>query len=409
VTFLSSFDIMAAVAVWQAIKDFFANSLEWLFNFTNWLGVPSYVLAIIIFTIIIRILIQPLMNKQMRSTRKMQMLAPEAEELKKKYANNQQKQQQMVMELYKEHGASPLSGCLPLLIQMPILFALFDALRKFGVAGSPHPLHPEYFNFWIWTDLAQAVKDTPYPWLLPILAAGATFLQQWLTTANRQDRQQRMMLILFPFMFLFMIRSFPVLMAFYWIFYSLIGAAVMYPILRHWGTVDKAAIEAKRAQKLAEEEEKRAKKNAAKKEQAAKAKTAGKNAKPGAAAESAAEAPEDQDEAGLDEGEKQFRQWLRDQDYTLKQKKMKLHPYSTEAEAVLFAYDSKGKEISVGSLRHEYQTSQRMATAPASLSEMFGLGRKRKAAPAQQKKATEKAAPAADEASDTTPDNNQQG
>lgn len=380
--FLNNLALLSAAGVWQSIKDFFANAIEWLFNLTNSLGVPSYILAIFIFTIIIRLLIQPLMNKQMRSTRKMQLLAPEVEELKKKYANNPQKQQQLTMELYKEHGASPLTGCLPLLIQMPILIALFDALRKFGVGGSVHPLHPEYFNFWVWTDLAQAVKDAPYPLLLPFIAAGATFLQQYLTTANRQDKQQRMMLILFPTMFFFMMRSFPVLMAFYWIFYSLIGVAIMYPILRHWSKVDQAEIEMKRAQKQAEEEEKRAKKAAAKKEAAKAAKTA-KTAKP--AAETEAGAQEAEDELNLPENERKFRQWLRDQDYSLKIKKMKLHPYSTEAEPVLLVFDEKGKELSTVNLRRDFEASQRMAAAPANLGEMFGFGRKKKAAEAEPK------------------------
>ncbi|NLF79613.1 MAG: YidC/Oxa1 family membrane protein insertase [Clostridia bacterium] len=381
VNFLNNFAILAAVGFWQAIKDFFANAIEWLFNLTNTLGMPSYILAIFIFTVIIRLLIQPLMGKQMRSTRKMQLLAPEVEELKKKYANNQQKQQQLTMELYKEHGASPLSGCLPLLIQMPILFALFDALRKFG-QGGVHPLHPEYFKFWVWTDLSVAVKDAPYSLLLPLIAAGATFLQQYLTTANRQDKQQRMMLILFPVMFFFMMRSFPVLMAFYWIFYSLIGAAIMFPILRHWSKVDQAEIEMKRAQKQAEEEEKRAKKAAAKKE-AARAAKAAKNAKPAAAGETGAQ--EADDEAGLPEHERKFREWLREQDYTLKIKKMKLHPYSLEAEPVLQVFDEKGKQVSVGNLRSEYESSQRMAEAPTSLGEMFGFGRKKKTAQQEQK------------------------
>ena len=179
----------------------------------------------------------------MRSTRRMQLLKPEVEEIKKKYGSNMQKQQQMTMALYKEHGASPTAGCLPMLVQMPILFALFDTIRHFGEAGSGHPIYPEYFNFWIWEDLSVIVADGALPFLLPILAAGATFLQQFLMSTNRKDRTQRIMLIAFPLIFLIIVRNFPILMAFYWIFYSLIGAIIMVPITRRWHKIDHAEIE----------------------------------------------------------------------------------------------------------------------------------------------------------------------
>ena len=111
---------VAAFQPWQALINVIVSFIEWLFTLTQSIGLPSYVLVVLILTILIKLLTQPLMNKQMRSTRRMQLLAPEVEEIKKRYATNPQKMNQLTMELYKEHGASPTAGCLPQVIQMPI-------------------------------------------------------------------------------------------------------------------------------------------------------------------------------------------------------------------------------------------------------------------------------------------------
>ena len=92
-------------------------------------------LTIVLFTIITRILLMPLMMKQQRSTRAMTRLQPKVEKIQDKYKNKKdpessQKMNMEIQELYKKHNASPMSGCLPLLIQMPILFALFEVLRN---------------------------------------------------------------------------------------------------------------------------------------------------------------------------------------------------------------------------------------------------------------------------------------
>lgn len=82
------------------------------------------------------------------------------------------------------------------------------------------------------------------PWLLPLLAAGATFLQQWVTTPNRKERTTKIMMIIMPVVFFFVVMNFPVIMAFYWIFYGLIGTAISYPLLRRWTRIDRRHLEA---------------------------------------------------------------------------------------------------------------------------------------------------------------------
>lgn len=92
----------------------------------------SYGIAIILFTVVIRLILLPLNIKQTKSQAKLQEVQPKMQEIQNKYKNDPQKSQQEVMKLYKEAGTSPLGGCLPLLIQMPVLFAMYSILRGLG-------------------------------------------------------------------------------------------------------------------------------------------------------------------------------------------------------------------------------------------------------------------------------------
>ncbi len=106
------------------ISEFFVIVLKWVFSF-----VQNYSVAIIIVTIAIRVLILPLDLRQKQSTRKMALIQPKLESLKKRYANNPQQLQKKQKELYAKEGVKPLAGCLPMLITMPIFFAFFGAMR----------------------------------------------------------------------------------------------------------------------------------------------------------------------------------------------------------------------------------------------------------------------------------------
>ena len=92
----------------------------------------SWGLAIILVTILIRALLYPLTRKQMQSMKKMQSIQPKMKEIQEKYGKDREKLSQKQMELYKEEGVNPAGGCLPLLIQMPILFAFYYALLLLG-------------------------------------------------------------------------------------------------------------------------------------------------------------------------------------------------------------------------------------------------------------------------------------
>lgn len=106
---------------------------DYVFTFVGWFGLNkayTYGLAIILFTAIIRILLLPINIKQTKSQAKLQEVQPLMQEIQKKYKNDPQKQQAELSKLYKESGANPLGGCLPLLIQMPIFFAMYALIRQ---------------------------------------------------------------------------------------------------------------------------------------------------------------------------------------------------------------------------------------------------------------------------------------
>lgn len=197
----------------SSLVQFVISSLEWLYQITVQLGVPSYALAIVLLTVILKVILFPLTVKQMKSMKAMQELQPKIKELEKKYKDPKKKQEAM-MELYKKHGANPMSGCLPLLIQFPILIGLFRGLQKFV------PTNPEHYNlFWI-SDLSKA---DPTGIILPVLVGLTTFTQQYVTSPNTSDTTQKTMLYAMPIIFGWMSRSFPAGLAFYWIIFSAVG------------------------------------------------------------------------------------------------------------------------------------------------------------------------------------------
>ena len=373
------------VGLWQHIQNYFIDFLEWLYKLTETIGFPNWVLAIFLFTLVVKVITQPLMNKQMRSSRKMQLLQPEVEQIKRRYATNPQRMNQATMDLYREHGASPTAGCLPMLVQMPILIALFQAIRTYTPTD---PAMLANFNFFWIKDLAN-----PDPTIiLPLLVAGSTLLQQWATSSKVKDRQMMMMMIMMPVMFFFFSRSFPALMCFYWIFYSLVGVLITWPLLRKWAKEDKRKIEAARAAKEAEESARRERRAAAAAKRAQGKKQAAKK-KPNYVV--AAEDFDDEDDEDVymeefnqeeflhdlnEDVEQAFKRWLRYKDVTVRRKKMKLHPYSAEETMVNLAYWPDGKEADYDHLRRMFMQEranleQAQKISQSKFGKMFGMGK----------------------------------
>jgi YidC/Oxa1 family membrane protein insertase len=207
----------------EPLTRFFEIALDKLYSF-----IPNYGLAIIILTLLVRICTAPLMAKQMRSAERMRALQPRMKELQEKYKDDRQKQSEETMKLYREEKVNPVAGCLPLLLQFPVLIGLFYALRSsIGLRHAP-------FTLWI-TDLSQPATlfimpgiDFPIR-LLPLIMGASMFVQQKMTPTTGMDpTQARMMLIMMPAMMLFISYTFPSGLVLYWTVSNLLGIAQQY-------------------------------------------------------------------------------------------------------------------------------------------------------------------------------------
>lgn len=218
------------------LVNFILDIIQTLYGFTSSLGIPNYGLAIVIFTVLLKIVMFPLTVKQVNSMKKMQELQPKIQEIQKKHKDNPQKSQQMVMEIYQKEKVNPFAGCLPLLVQMPILFALFSALRTFFDPAVHPEVNLQHANFlWI-SNLGE-----PDLYILPLLAAGATFAQQWFSMVNKNDHTQKTFLYIMPIFMGWISRSFPSGLALYWVVYSVVSAVEHLLIRRNTGVVKEAA------------------------------------------------------------------------------------------------------------------------------------------------------------------------
>jgi YidC/Oxa1 family membrane protein insertase len=172
--------------------------------------IHNWGLVIIVLTLIIKILLHPLTHKGFESMKKMQELAPKLEELKKRYKNDPQKLNEEMMKLYKEAGVNPMGGCLPMLLQIPIFFALYEIfLNAVELKGASF--------LWV-PDLSM--HDPTY--IMPVLMGASMILQQKLTpTANPE--QQKIFYIM-AVVFTFMFATFPAGLVLYWLTNNLITA-----------------------------------------------------------------------------------------------------------------------------------------------------------------------------------------
>lgn len=189
--------------------------------------VRNWGLAIIILSVAIYFILFPLSIKQMRAMKEMQVLQPRIEGLRNIYKDNPQKLNKEIMELYREHKVSPLGGCLPLILQMPIFFALYQALmRSILLKGAKF--------LWI-KDLSEPDKIFRMPFLLPFLGEEVNllpilmmigmFIQQktsTVTSSGTSNEQQKIMLIVFPLMFGFIFYHMPAGLVLYWLVNSVL-------------------------------------------------------------------------------------------------------------------------------------------------------------------------------------------
>lgn len=197
--------------------------------------IGNYGLSIIVFTLLVKIVLIPLSISQIRSTKNMQVIQPKLQELQKRYKNDKETLQIKTMELYKEYKVNPVGGCLPMLVQLPILFGLFRALREpatYVFAANPALAEVAQNTAFLWVknlslpDTLANVFAGPaimatLPGLLPIIAAITTYVQMaTMSPASGNDSSQpnsmKTMQYVMPFMILFMGRTLSGGLMIYW-------------------------------------------------------------------------------------------------------------------------------------------------------------------------------------------------
>jgi YidC/Oxa1 family membrane protein insertase len=198
-----------------------------LLNTMNWLHgkVGTYAAAIIILTLIIKSLLWPMQNKATQSMKRMQLLQPKMTDIREKYKDDPTRMNTEVMKLYKDYGVNPLSGCLPMLIQIPIFFGFYNML------GKAVELRNSKF-LWV-HDLSQPDTIWHFPmvgWplnVLPLLMA-ATMLWQMSLSPKSGDPMQQKIFMFMPLIFIGFCYNFASALALYWTVQNLFSVAQLY-------------------------------------------------------------------------------------------------------------------------------------------------------------------------------------
>jgi YidC/Oxa1 family membrane protein insertase len=182
--------------------------------------VGNYGIAIILITVIIKLLFWPLTQKSYASMKGMQKLQPEMQKIREKYKNDKERLNREMMELYKTHRVNPLGGCLPMVVQIPVFFALYRVLL------SSIELRHAGFAFWL-TDLSA--KD-PY-YITPLIMGVTMFIQQRMTPSTMDPKQAKIFMLM-PVVFTFLFLNFPSGLVIYWLVNNLLTILQQYFINR---------------------------------------------------------------------------------------------------------------------------------------------------------------------------------
>ena len=204
------------------------QALRFLHRFTGNFGV-----AIIVLTVVIKMLFYPLTRKSFESMRAMQGLQPEMAKIRERLKDKPEEMNREVMELYKRHKVNPLGGCLPMVLQLPVFIGLYSALQN------AIELRHAPFIGWI-TDLSAPDRlgsiqlpfvDHPGIPVLTLLMGVSMFIQQWMTPSAADPQQQRVMMIM-PIMFTFMFINFPAGLTLYWLVNNMLTIGQQYVMMR---------------------------------------------------------------------------------------------------------------------------------------------------------------------------------
>jgi YidC/Oxa1 family membrane protein insertase len=193
------------------IENVLTSLLEWLHAS---IGLP-WAWAIIVLTLMVRMVILPLTIKQIRSMQRLQVHAPELKAIQQKYKNDRQRMNEEVMKFYKENKVNPLASCLPIVLQLPVFFALFFVLRDFE--KEVFPSYPESDLGWLGLvpNITQNINAHWSGWLLLVVYVVSQLASTYFMSTT-MDPRQRYIFFALPFVFVFFVINFPVGLMLYW-------------------------------------------------------------------------------------------------------------------------------------------------------------------------------------------------
>ncbi len=198
------------MGVYQALERLISSVLVALATWTGSIG-----LAVVLLTVLIRVILHPLSRWSLKSMKRLQTLAPQMEVLRRKYKDNKEQLNAEIMNLYRSSGVNPFGGCLPIIVQFPVLIALYNVLRKSPLfkgqtfLGMPLDVNPN-----------PGILQHPVLILIPLLMGITTYVQQKMTIT---DPQQAKIAVFMPLMLIFFSLSFPVGISVYWIVSTMLG------------------------------------------------------------------------------------------------------------------------------------------------------------------------------------------
>ena len=209
-------------SAFEPVVNLFRLVMDGFYNITVAVGFPNYGVAIILMTICVKLCLYPLNARQIKSMKAMQEIQPKLKKIQKDYKNNPQLMQQKMGELYQESGVNPLAGCLPLLVQMPILMGVYYSLYGLEYSGDPTFL-------WL-----SSLSDSDPTYILPLLSALTTYLAQRQSMAmNGQENQQmKMMMYIMPIFIGYISINFPAGLVLYWVVMNICQMAQQWYMFR---------------------------------------------------------------------------------------------------------------------------------------------------------------------------------
>ncbi|QFR44199.1 membrane protein insertase YidC [Sulfurimonas xiamenensis] len=227
-----------------AINPVLTNAIEYgwftfaskpLFQLLSWLhGIfGNWGWSIVALTLIIRVVLYPLTYKGMVSMQKMKDISPKVKELQAKYKGDPQRMNAAVMDLYKKHGANPLGGCLPMLLQIPVFFAIYRVLLN--------AVELQGASWMLWVDDLSRMDST---FILPILMGASMYYQQKLTPNNFTDPMQEKIFKFLPIIFTFFFVTFPSGLVLYWFVNNLFSIAQQFIVNQQFKNAKEAEIAA---------------------------------------------------------------------------------------------------------------------------------------------------------------------